>query len=177
MARALLRGLSQRVFRPTPSPLPAPPPSSLCSWRRAFSEAKIFVGGLSFRTTEDGLRDAFAVHGEVSDVRIITDRETGRSRGFGFVTYFNESDAETALSKLQGHNLDGRAIRVDRASARPPPSRAGGGGGGGFGGGFTGLNEPAEPAADEADWGSLPPLNADLPFADDNTNTTNPSSS
>lgn len=173
MARALFRGVSQGILlRSKPLPLPSSSPT-LFSWRRAFSEAKIFVGGLSFRTTEDGLRDAFAVHGEVSDVRIITDRETGRSRGFGFVTYFNESDAETALSKLQGHNLDGRAIRVDRASARPPPSRAAGGG---FGGGFTGLNEPAEPAADEADWGSIPPLNADLPFSDDNT-TTNPSSS
>ncbi|MCO5568571.1 hypothetical protein L7F22_022315 [Adiantum nelumboides] len=134
---------------------------------RSFSDNKLFVGGLSFRTTEDGLRDCFAAHGDVSDVRIITDRETGRSRGFGFVTYFNDSDAETAMSKLQGHNLDGRSIRVDRASARPPPPRSSGGA---FGGGFTALNDPPEAPVDE-DWGSIPSLNAEVP------GSSNPSSS
>ncbi|KAH7282123.1 hypothetical protein KP509_35G013300 [Ceratopteris richardii] len=140
---------------------------SLYQAARAFSDAKLFVGGLSFRTTEDGLRECFAAHGDISDVRIITDRETGRSRGFGFVTFYNDSDAEAAMSKLQGYNLDGRAIRVDRASARPPPPRAPGGG---FGGGFTALNEPPEEPVDQ-DWGSIPSLNADIPGAPNTPNS------
>ncbi|KAI5062733.1 hypothetical protein GOP47_0023272 [Adiantum capillus-veneris] len=153
---SLIRGLSQALSgnRRQQAGLP-----SVYMVARSFSDAKLFVGGLSFRTTEDGLRDCFAAHGDISDVRIITDRETGRSRGFGFVTYYNDSDAETALTKLQGHNLDGRAIRVDRASARPPPPRSPGGA---FGGGFTALNEPPEAPVDE-DWGSIPSLNADVP--------------
>lgn len=152
--RILLRGFSQVLTGKHSLP-------SSYAASRAFSDAKLFVGGLSFRTTEDGLREAFAAHGEVSDVRIITDRETGRSRGFGFVSYYNESDAESALSKLQGHNLDGRAIRVDRASARPPPPRPPMGGG--FGGGFSGLNDPPEPPVVDDDWGTIPSLNADTP--------------
>eukprot|EP00250_Pteridium_aquilinum_P035647 c9760_g1_i1 orf=727-1233(-) len=155
---SILRGLTQALTGGRRQTLP-----SAYMVARSFSDAKLFVGGLSFRTTEDGLRDCFATHGDISDVRIITDRETGRSRGFGFVTYYNDSDAEAALSKLQGHNLDGRAIRVDRASARPPPPRSPGGfGGGGFGGGFSGLNDPPEAPVDE-DWGTIPPLNADVP--------------
>ena len=105
------------------------------------------------------------------DAKIIMDRETGRSRGFGFITYYKEEDADTALSKLNGHNLDGRTIRVDKASSRPPRTMGdgggyGGGGGGGYGGGggggFSGFGNDPEPAADE-DWGSLPSLTVDVP--------------
>ncbi|MCO5554959.1 hypothetical protein L7F22_008499 [Adiantum nelumboides] len=103
---------------------------------RSIVSSKLFVGGLSFNTHEDSLRQAFAAHGDIQDVRIITDRESGRSRGFGFVTFGSEADAEAALQGLDGKVLDGRAIRVDYASNTPSRNVAGfgGGGGGGFGG-------------------------------------------
>lgn len=154
--RFLLRGLAQtlrsKLFQA---------PSSAMPMRSFMEGSKLFVGGISFRTTEDGLREAFSAHGEVIDTKIILDRETGRSRGFGFVTFYKEEDADTALSKLNGHMLDGRTIRVDRASARPPPPRPMGGGDFGGGGGFgSGFNDSSEPAASE-DWGAIPSLNAD----------------
>ncbi|PID38613.1 MAG: RNA-binding protein [Proteobacteria bacterium] len=87
---------------------------------------KLFVGGLAWATTDDSLRDAFASYGDVQEARVITDRETGRSRGFGFVTYGQDDDADQALNALNGAELDGRTIRVDVATDR----RGGGGGGG-----------------------------------------------
>lgn len=93
---------------------------------------RLFVGNLSFNTTEDGLRDAFETYGVVSDTKIITDRETGRSRGFGFVTLDTEQAAQAAVEGLNGTQLDGRDLRVNEAEERRP---RGGGGGGGFGGG------------------------------------------
>jgi RNA recognition motif-containing protein len=142
------------------------PPALLSAFRffNTGDGGKLFVGGISFNTTEDGLRDAFAAHGEVMDAKIIMDRETGRSRGFGFVTYYKEEDADTALSKLNGHNLDGRVIRVDRAASRPARPMGGGfgGGDGGFSGSSFGGDSSAEPAATEEDWGSLPSLDVDL---------------
>src|SRR5712691_8992905 len=120
---------------------------------------KLFVGGLSFTTSNDSLRAAFARHGVVVSAAVMTDRETGRSRGFGFVEMATTEEAERALSGLNGANVDGRAIRVDKATPRgsgprpggfsgprsggggggyaPRPAGGGyGGGGGGFGGGF-----------------------------------------
>jgi cold-inducible RNA-binding protein len=122
---------------------------------------KLFIGGLSWNTTSDQLKAAFAAVGPVSDAVVITDRETGRSRGFGFVTYANDADADKALNEMSGTMLDGRAIKVDAATERvpgapgrgpggppprrsfgapPPPGGPGGAGGpprtgGGFGGG------------------------------------------
>lgn len=93
--------------------------------------SKVFVGGLSWNTTEESLRQAFESHGAVSEVRIITDRETGRSRGFGFVTYGDPQSAAAAISELDGTELDGRTIRVSQAQDRPQRGPGGGGGGGG----------------------------------------------
>ncbi len=89
--------------------------------------SKLFVGGLSWDTTDDGLRSAFEAFGEVLEAKVITDRETGRSRGFGFVTYASTGDADKARVELNGTELDGRTINVDVAQGR----RGGGGGGGG----------------------------------------------
>lgn len=79
--------------------------------------SKIFVGGLPWATTEDGLREAFGGYGEITEATVILDRETGRSRGFGFVTYAEESSAQSAL-EMNGRELDGRTLRVDTAHGR-----------------------------------------------------------
>ena len=81
----------------------------------------IYVGNLSYGMSEDELREAFSAHGEVSLVKILMDRETGRSRGFGFVEMPNQSEGETAVSQLNGKDLGGRALRVNEA--RPRESR------------------------------------------------------
>ena len=90
----------------------------------------IYVGNLSYQTTEDGIRDLFSQHGQVEEVRLITDRETGRPRGFGFVTMPDDTEAQAAIAAINGQELEGRALNVNEA--RP---RTGGGGGGGGGGG------------------------------------------
>jgi cold-inducible RNA-binding protein len=90
---------------------------------------KIFVGNLSFQTTENDLNDAFAQHGPVEAVTIITDRETGRSKGFGFVTM--DEGADNAIAQLSGSELDGRMLTVNEA--RPMVKRDFGGGRGGNG--------------------------------------------
>ena len=88
---------------------------------------RLYVGNLSFDTTEDGLRSAFAADGRnVKDVNILTDRDTGQPRGFGFVEMASSQDAEAAISALDGTNLDGRALKVNEAKERQP--RGGGGG-------------------------------------------------
>ena len=97
---------------------------------------KIFVGGLSWNTDDTGLRSAFEKFGPLSEAKVIVDRDTGRSRGFGFVT-FDEPDAvQSAISEMDGSELDGRSIKVNEAKERAP--RSGGGGGRGFGGGGGG---------------------------------------
>jgi RNA recognition motif-containing protein len=78
----------------------------------------IYVGNLSYGMTESELRDAFAVFGEVSSAKILIDRETGRSRGFGFVEMPNQSEAETAVTQLNGKDLGGRALRINEARPR-----------------------------------------------------------
>ena len=77
---------------------------------------KLFVGGIAWATKEDALRDAFEQFGEVTEAKIVVDHYTGRSRGFGFVTYTNVEDASKALEQLNGTELDGRTIRVDTAT-------------------------------------------------------------
>jgi len=100
---------------------------------------KLFVGGLSWDTTDDGLRQAFASYGEITEAKVITERDSGRSRGFGFVTFAQDDDAKTAISKMDGTSLDGKTIKVNEAQEKSP-RRGGGGGrsGGGFGGGRSG---------------------------------------
>lgn len=84
---------------------------------------KLFVGGLSWDTTDVGLRNAFASYGEITEAKVITDRETGRSRGFGFVTFTRDEDAQTAISKMDGTSLDGRVIKVNEAQEKSPRGR------------------------------------------------------
>lgn len=90
---------------------------------------KLFVGGLSWGTSDEGLRQAFERYGSVDEAKVIMDRDTGRSRGFGFVTFMDDDDAEKAMQAMNGAQLDGRAIKVNEAQDRP--QRTGGGGGGG----------------------------------------------
>ncbi|XP_020096074.1 glycine-rich RNA-binding protein 2, mitochondrial-like [Ananas comosus] len=103
---------------------------------RCMSSSKIFVGGLSYGTDDQGLREAFTSFGEVIEARVIMDRETGRSRGFGFVTFTSSEEASTAISGMDSKELHGRFIRVNYAADR---SRSGYGGyGGGSGGTYAG---------------------------------------
>ena len=90
---------------------------------------KLYVGNLPFNTTEADLRELFEQHGAVASVNVIVDRETGRSRGFGFVEYDDSSMAEKAQRALDGHDFGGRSLRVNEAKERG--GRGGGGGGGG----------------------------------------------
>jgi cold-inducible RNA-binding protein len=95
---------------------------------------KLFVGGLSWGTTDDGLHQAFSRFGEIVEAKVITDRETGRSRGFGFVTFAADEGANSAISEMDGTELDGRTIKVNEAEDKGPRGGGGGGGGGGRGG-------------------------------------------
>ncbi|MEM9070079.1 MAG: RNA-binding protein [Myxococcota bacterium] len=88
---------------------------------------KLFVGSLAWATTDDGLREAFERFGEVVEAKVITDRDTGRSRGFGFVTFAEAEAADTAMREMDGAQLDGRRLNVNVAQDR---QRGGGGGGG-----------------------------------------------
>ncbi|KIO30897.1 hypothetical protein M407DRAFT_241996 [Tulasnella calospora MUT 4182] len=96
--------------------------------------SKVYVGGLSWNTTDDSLHQAFSEFGQVTDSIVMKDRETGRSRGFGFVTFSTEDEANAAIAGLHEQDLDGRRIKVNLANARP--SGGGGGYGGGGGGGY-----------------------------------------
>ena len=91
----------------------------------------IFVGNLDFNTSEDELRQLFEAYGQVDRVAIMTDRDTGRSRGFGFVEMSSAEDGEKAIAALNGSQVGGRTLNVNEA--RPKPERTGGGGGGGGG--------------------------------------------
>jgi cold-inducible RNA-binding protein len=95
----------------------------------------IFVGNLSFGATEDAIRSMFEAYGTVDRVNVVTDRETGRARGFGFVEMSVDAEAERAIAGLNGKDLDGRTLNINEA--RPKEDRGGGGGGyrGGGGGG------------------------------------------
>ncbi|KAL6502544.1 hypothetical protein OROHE_024549 [Orobanche hederae] len=107
-------------------------------------EYRCFVGGLAWATDDKGLEDAFSQYGEVIDSKIINDRETGRSRGFGFVTFKDEKSMKDAIEAMNGQDLDGRSITVNEAQSRGSGGGGGGGGrgygggGGGYGGGGGG---------------------------------------
>jgi RNA recognition motif-containing protein len=94
---------------------------------------KLYVGNLSFQTTQQDLNDLFAQHGTVTDCALIMDRETNRPRGFGFVTMSSSEEGTRAIEALHGHSHDGRELTVNEA--RPMESRGPRGGGGGGGGG------------------------------------------
>ena len=95
---------------------------------------KIYVGNMSFNTTQDSLEQLFSQHGNVREATIVSDRDTGRPRGFGFVTMDDDGEARAAIEALNGAEVDGRTLSVNEA--RPKP--AGGGGGGRSGGGYRG---------------------------------------
>ncbi|CAP86342.1 hypothetical protein E8E15_003706 [Penicillium rubens] len=92
--------------------------------------SKIYVGNLSWHTSDESLRQAFGEFGQIVDSIVMVDRETGRSRGFGFVTYSSAEEAEAAINALNEQDLDGRRIRVNLANARPTGGFGGGAGGG-----------------------------------------------
>ncbi|CAM6039482.1 unnamed protein product [Sphagnum compactum] len=106
-------------------------------------EHRCFVGGLAWATTDNRLEDAFRPFGEVTSSKVISDRETGRSRGFGFVTFLEQDAMLKAIEEMNGKELDGRNITVNQAQSRSGGGggersggyRSGGGGGGGYGGG------------------------------------------
>ena len=95
---------------------------------------KIFVGGLAWATTSDSLRAAFEGCGTIVEAKVVDDRETGRSRGFGFVTFADAADCAKAIQTMNGATLDGRELRVNEAENKPRTGGSGGGGGGGRGG-------------------------------------------
>ena len=104
---------------------------------------KLFVGNLSFNTTENDLQDAFAAHGTVTEANLMVDRMSGRPRGFGFVTMGTAEEAQKAVEAMNGKELDGRALTVNIARPREERPAGGGGGrrgysGGGGGGGYGG---------------------------------------
>ena len=104
---------------------------------------KIYVGNLPWRATDAQLTQLFSAHGEVSEARVVTDRETGRSRGFAFVSMASPEAARAAIAALNGHTLEGRALVVNEANEQARPGGGarrpgGGGGGGGYGGGGGG---------------------------------------
>ncbi len=99
---------------------------------------KLFVGSLAWATDSAGLRAAFERFGDIEEAQVISDRETGRSRGFGFVTFDDEGPAQQAISEMNGTELDGRPIVVNEARDQAPRGGGGGGGGGYRGGGGGG---------------------------------------
>ncbi len=99
---------------------------------------KIYVGNLSFRTTQQELEDLFTNYGNVQEAAVVTDRETGRSRGFGFITMPEDGEANAAIEALNGTEIEGRTLTVNEARPKTDRPRGGGGGGGGYGGGGGG---------------------------------------
>lgn len=97
---------------------------------------KLYVGNLPYSATEQSLTEAFSACGTVDSVNVITDRDTGQSKGFGFVEMSSDSEAQKAIQELNGTSIDGREIKVNEAKPKAP--RGGGGGGGGYGGGGGG---------------------------------------
>jgi RNA recognition motif-containing protein len=99
---------------------------------------RLYVGNLAFSTTEIEIQDAFSQVGTVTEVKLVLDRETGRSRGFAFVSMGSDAEAQKAIAELNGRNLDGRDLRVNEAEERKSGGGGGGGGRGGYGGGGGG---------------------------------------
>ncbi|KAG2406936.1 Glycine-rich RNA-binding protein [Vigna angularis] len=147
--------LRQGAARSTQAPV-----ASMLNYIRCMSSSKLFIGGLSYGVDDQSLKDAFASFGDVVEgefgffrycylvvpfsngftSRVITDRDTGRSRGFGFVNFSSDESATTALSAMDGQDLNGRNIRVSYATDRSSGPRPGGGGGGFGGGGYAPRN-------------------------------------
>ena len=111
------------------------------AYETSHMNSKLYVGNLSFKTTEDGLRDAFGQFGNVTDVYVATDRETGRPRGFAFVTMGTAEEAKVAAEKSNGVDLGGRQITVNEARPKEDRPAGGGFGGGERRGGFGGGGE------------------------------------
>jgi len=105
---------------------------------REEKKLRIYAGNLSYQTSEQELREAFQAHGEVQEVSMVQDRETGRPKGFGFVEMPTNEEAEAAIAALNGKELSGRTITVNEARPREERRSGGGGGGGGYGGGGGG---------------------------------------
>jgi RNA recognition motif-containing protein len=99
---------------------------------------KLYVGNMSYDMDSSGLQELFSAHGTVQSAEIISDRETGRSKGFGFVQMGSDENAKAAISALNGQEVGGRALTVNEAKPREDRPRGGGGGGGGYGGGGGG---------------------------------------
>lgn len=99
---------------------------------------KIYVGNLSYETNNDTLEQEFAAYGRVDEVAVVMDRETGRSRGFAFVSMNNDNEARTAIEEMNGREVDGRTISCNEARPKPSGGPGGGGGRGGRGGGGGG---------------------------------------
>jgi cold-inducible RNA-binding protein len=99
---------------------------------------KLYVGNLSFDSTDEELRQLFEPHGTVESAKVATDRDSGRSRGFGFIEMTSDSEAEAAITALNGAQAGGRALIVNEARPKAPGSGGGGYGGGGYGGGRPG---------------------------------------
>ncbi len=98
----------------------------------------IYVGNLPYTVDDNQLQDLFSAHGTVTSSRVIMDRMTGRSKGFGFVEMPDKAEAEAAINALNGNDVDGRALRVNESQPKPRNSGGGGGGYGGGGGGYGG---------------------------------------
>jgi RNA recognition motif-containing protein len=114
----------------------------------------IYVGNLADAVTEDELRQAFEAHGQVSSARIITDKFSGQSRGFGFVEMSNDAEAQAAISALNGSEMNGKTLNVNEARPRPEGGRGGGRRGGGGGGPRRGGRGPGgdRPRGDRRPW-------------------------
>lgn len=125
--------LRQSITKHTGSNTSAPP-LSLYNAVRNMSSSKLFVGGLSWGTDDQSLREAFTEFGDVIEARVILDRDSGRSRGFGFVSFSSGEEAASALSAMDGKEIQGRSVRVNYAAERSRGPAGGGYGGGGYGG-------------------------------------------
>ena len=111
---------------------------AVCQTVKHHMSSKLFVGNLSFNTTENDLQAAFAAFGTVTETNLMMDRMTNRPRGFGFVTMSSADEAQKAIEALNGKEMDGRALTVNVAKPREERSFGGGGGGGGGRGGYGG---------------------------------------
>ena len=107
--------------------------------------SKLYVGGLPYAATESQLTTLFAAHGTVESARVITDKFTGQSRGFGFVEMATQEEAKAAITALNGSQMDGRPLTVNEAKPQEPRTGGGGGGGGRFGGGGGGILNQLQP--------------------------------
>ncbi|KAL2865814.1 RNA recognition motif domain-containing protein [Aspergillus lucknowensis] len=94
--------------------------------------AKLFIGGLAWHTTDETLRDGFSQYGTIEEAVVVKDHDTQRSRGFGFVRFASETEADAAMNAMNNQEFDGRTIRVDKASERPNPRNGGFQGRGGY---------------------------------------------